>query len=118
MGLHAKKQMAEIKIQAEIFQWHWNNHPLERGLLCYNLNNSANKIQGNQNKALGLIAGRSDLVFYYMGIAYMIEIKTETGTQQPAQKKWEETIKAQGFKYYIVRSLEEFKILRDKIIKL
>ena len=58
-------KLSEVKIQARIFQWHWNNYPQERGLLCYNLNNSANKVQGSQNKAIGLIKGRSDMVYYF-----------------------------------------------------
>ena len=76
---------SEVKIQSQIFQWHWNNYPEERGLLCYNLNNSANKIQGNQNKALGLIKGRSDMVYYYNGTAVMIELKNATGKQSKEQ---------------------------------
>jgi hypothetical protein len=102
---------SEIKIQSEAFLWHWNNYPNERGLLCYNLNNSANKIQGNQNKALGLIKGRSDMVYYKNGKAIMIEFKNEIGKQMPEQKKWEELISKEGFQYHIIRSLEQFKEL-------
>ena len=102
---------SEIKLQAEIFKYFHNNFPNERGLLCYNLNNSANKIQGNQNKALGLIAGRSDMVYYRNGVATMIELKTIDGTQSKAQKEWEILIKKQGFEYFIVRNLEDFKNL-------
>jgi glutathionylspermidine synthase len=100
---------SEIKLQSMCFLWHWNNYPDERGLLCYNLNNSANKIQGNQNKALGLIKGRSDMVYYKNGKAVMLEFKTETGTQSIEQKKWQEKIENQGFEYYLVRSLKQFQ---------
>jgi hypothetical protein len=102
---------SEIKIQASCFLWHWNNYPNERGLLCYNLNNSANKIQGNQNKSLGLIKGRSDMVYYKSGKAIMIEFKNDNGKQLPEQKKWEELIINEGFQYHIIRSIEEFKTL-------
>jgi sulfur relay (sulfurtransferase) complex TusBCD TusD component (DsrE family) len=88
-----------------------------RGLLCYNLNNSRNKIDGARNKAKGLIAGRSDLVLYYQGKAYMIEIKTPDGSQQPAQKEWQQLITAQGFQYHICRSLSEFQSLITCILK-
>jgi len=100
--------ISEVKIQSQIFQWHWNNYPEERGLLCYNLNNSANKIQGNQNKALGLIKGRSDMVYYYNGTAVMIELKNATGKQSKEQIQWEATIKKAGFQYIVMRSLEDF----------
>lgn len=109
MGTLPNTTKAEIKIQASIFLYHHNNFPNERGLLCYNLNNSANKIQGNQNKSLGLIKGRSDMVYYKNGKATMIEIKTETGRQSQAQKEWETIIKDAGFDYIILRSLQDFK---------
>ena len=117
MGILPNSIKAEIKIQSEIFLWHWNNLPEERGLLCYNLNNSANKIQGNQNKALGLIKGRSDMVYYKNGNATMIEIKTAKGTQSKAQKEWERIIKEAGFNYVVVRSLDEFKFIFAQEIK-
>ena len=109
MGTLSNKPKAEIKIQSEIFLYHHNNYPNERGLLCYNLNNSANKIQGNQNKSLGLIKGRSDMVYYKNGKATMLEIKTDTGKQSQAQKEWETIIKNAGFDYVILRSLQDFK---------
>ena len=99
---------SEIKLQSTCFLWHWNNYPNERGLLCYNLNNSANKIQGNQNKALGLIKGRSDMVYYKNGKAIMLEFKTETGTQSKEQKEWEKMIKSEGFEYRVIRTFYEF----------
>jgi hypothetical protein len=99
---------SEIKLQSTFFLWHWNNYPDERGLLCYNLNNSSNKIQGNQNKALGLIKGRSDMVYYKKGKAIMLEFKTETGTQSKDQKEWEQRIKSEGFEYRIIRNFEDF----------
>jgi hypothetical protein len=102
---------SEISIQSQSFLWHWNTYPEERGLLCYNLNNSANKIQGNQNKALGLIKGRSDMVYYKNGTAIMIEFKNEIGKQLPEQKKWEELITKSGFQYHIIRSIDEFRNL-------
>jgi hypothetical protein len=106
---HLDMHKSEISIQRDIFLFHWNNYPNERGLLCYNLNNSANKIQGNQNKSLGLIKGRSDMVYYKNGEATMLEIKTDNGKQSKAQKDWETTIKNAGFDYIILRSLQDFK---------
>lgn len=109
---------SEIYIQASSFQWHWNTFPECRGLLCYNLNNSANKIQGNQNKALGLIKGRCDMVYYYNSKAYMLEFKNDCGTQTKEQQEWQNKVEISGFKYYVVRSLEQFKEIINKIHKL
>lgn len=106
----------ESKLQSECFIWAWNTYPELRGLFCYNLSNSKNKIDGNLNKAKGLIAGRSDMVLYYKGIATMIEFKTDIGVQSQAQKDWQSKIESQGFKYYVVRSLEEFQQLFKHIL--
>lgn len=112
------KTKSEIKIQAECYLWFHNNFPELRGLLCYNLNNSANPIQGNQNKQLGLQKGRSDMVFYYKSKAYMIEFKTEDGTQQKEQIEWQRKIEEQGFEYFIIRGIEQFKELIEYLIAL
>ena len=99
---------SESRIQQEIVVSFNNRMPQLRGLLCYNLNNSIGGKRGKDNKYMGLIAGRSDMVFYYKMKAYHIELKTETGIQKPEQKKWEKIIRSQSFSYTIVRSLDEF----------
>ena len=108
---------SEDKIHQDCYVWFHNTYPHLRGLLCYNLNNSKNRVDGARNKAKGLIAGRSDLVLYYSGKAYMIEMKTPDGDQEPAQKIWEQKITAQGFQYHICRSLAEFQTLIFAFLK-
>jgi hypothetical protein len=100
---------SEDFLHSSCYLWFHENYPELRGLLCYNLNNSRNKIQGMMDKGKGLQRGRSDLVFYYNGKATMIELKTENGTQEPDQKKWQSKIESAGFEYFIIRSLNEFK---------
>lgn len=99
----------EGKIQQNIYVWFHNTYPHLRGLLCYNLNNSKNKIDGALNKSKGLQAGRADMVLYYNSKAYMIELKTAKGTQSEDQIKWQKQIESNGFEYHIIRSLDEFK---------
>jgi len=101
----------EDRIQTDCYVWFHNKFPKLRGLLCYNLNNSKNKIAGAKNKAMGLQKGRSDLVLYYKGKAYMIEMKTEDGKQTKDQKIWQATVVRNGFKYYLARNINEFKII-------
>ena len=84
-----EKKLSEDKIQSDCYVWFHNTYPTMRGLLCYNLNNSKNKIDGARNKAKGLVAGRSDMVLYYQSKAYMIEFKTQDGTQSIGQREWE-----------------------------
>lgn len=107
--------LQEHRIQQECFEWHWNNYPHQRGLLCYNNNNSTSSVDGAKNKRLGIIPGRSDMVFYLRREAYMIEIKTPDGSQGKDQKAWQELINANGFTYFIIRSLGEFQNLMETI---
>jgi hypothetical protein len=110
-------EISEDKLQSDCYRWFHATYPDLRGLLCYNLNNSKNKIRGMMDKGMGLQPGRSDLVFYYKGVAYMLEVKTEKGTQQQNQKLWEAKITQAGFSYKIFRSKEEFISIILAIIK-
>lgn len=107
---------SEARIQHDCYLWFHNEFPELRGLLCYNLNNSMDKVEQSRNKALGLQPGRSDMVFYYRGKAWHIELKKPGGRQSKAQKKWQQTIQNQGFQYVLIDGLEDFKIIIQKII--
>lgn len=108
--------MQENRLHQECYIWYHNTFPNLRGLLCYNLNNSKNKIDGARNKSMGLQAGRSDMVFYYNGRAVMLECKVSDGRQSQGQKQWQELIESQGFEYHIFRDLETFKTIINETI--
>lgn len=109
-GMARYRGKSEAAIQAEIFQWHWNNRPGERGLLFMIHNNAVNRVQGAQLKAQGMVPGVSDLAYLAPdGRPVMIEVKKPGGSQSPAQKKWEELVRGVGYRYVVVRSLEEAK---------
>ena len=108
---------SEDKLHQDCYVWFHNTYPQHRGLLCYNLNNSRNRVDGARNKAKGLVAGRSDMVFYYQSKSYMIEFKTQDGTQRFGQREWELLICNQGFEYHIIRSITEFQTLILAILK-
>jgi len=110
-------EATEGRLQQECFMWAHNRYPETRQLLCYNLNNSKNKIDGNLNRAKGLIKGRADFTFYWNRTAYFIELKTATGTQSPDQKEFERIVTSAGFRYYIIRTLKEFQTLIETLIK-
>ena len=115
--MQKEKKQSEDKIQSDCYVWFHNTYPTMRGLLCYNLNNSKNKIDGARNKAKGLIAGRSDMVLYYDAKAFMIEFKTSDGVQSAGQKDWQWLITSNGFQYHIIRSLPEFQSLILMLLK-
>lgn len=108
----------EGRIQAECFAWFWNTYPQYRKLLFHvpNENDRAdsNIIQGAIRKSLGVVSGVADLLFLvarggFHGLC--IEMKDEKGRQKPAQAEWQAIVEAQGYKYVICRSLEQFKII-------
>ena len=108
---------SESRIQQEIVIWFHNEFPSLRGCLCYNNNNSTGGRRAKINKFLGIIKGRSDMVLYYKGSAYMIELKTNRGKKSKAQEEWEVLMKSQGFDYFLIRSLEAFQVLVSEIMK-
>jgi hypothetical protein len=59
-------------------------------------------------KGMGVVAGVADMLYLSPTGMIALEFKTETGRQQPKQKQWQETIEAAGYKYHIVRSLDDF----------
>lgn len=63
-------------------------------------------------KAEGMEAGVADLLLLvpsrgYHGMA--IEMKTKTGRQSDSQKAFQKAVESQGYKYIIVRSVEDFR---------
>jgi hypothetical protein len=51
------------------------------------------------------------LIAIHFGQVIFIEVKNDTGKQSEKQKDFQKLIEAQGFKYFLVRSLDEFKLL-------
>lgn len=106
----------EDRIQSDLFRWHWNTYPSERRRLFHVNNRPLNKIDGARMKAMGMVAGVSDLCFICGdGTTAYIEMKTPTGTQSPAQKLFEAAVRSVGAPYYIVRSVEEGMELIEKL---
>ncbi len=108
--------MKESNLSQDCFVWFHNTYPQFRGCYCLNLNNSRNKIQAAWNKSSGLVAGRSDIALYLNETVYLVEFKTEKGRQSVDQKKWQKIIESHGYNYYIIRHLDEFKEIINKII--
>lgn len=115
----------EGKIQAECFQWFWNTYPQYRGLLYHvpNENDRAdsNIIQGAIRKSLGVVAGVADLILMIQRGghgALCIEMKDDKGVQRPAQKDWQKIVEAQGYRYKICRSLEQFQEIIKEYLSL
>lgn len=109
-------KQSEAAFQQQCVMHFHNSYPELRGLLFSVNNNSANKREGAFNKAIGLVAGVSDLVFVYSGKVYFIELKTPTGYQSKDQIEWQAKIESQGINYYVINSIDKFKSLISMII--
>ena len=55
------------------------------------------------------ISGFPDLIMLKDGVCLFVEFKTIKGIQSELQKYQQKLIESQGFKYYLIRSLKEFK---------
>ena len=105
----------ESKIQQEIFVWFHNTYP---NYICHSVPNGVQFQLPEKDKArvlsqmanIGMINGISDLIIHLPnGKCVMVEVKTETGSQSPAQIKIQAKLEAMGGSYVLVRSLESFK---------
>jgi len=113
--------MPEGRIQAECYQYFWNNYPQYRGLYFAvpneNTRSDSNIITGAQRKAMGVYHGVSDTLMLiprggYHGLC--IEYKDEHGKQSQYQIAWQALVENQGYRYEVCRSLEQFKsIIRE-----
>lgn len=100
--------MKEFKLQAKCFQHHWNNFPDERGLLFTVNNNSNSRYDGAVMKAMGVVAGVSDMIYLSSKGPVCLEFKTEVGKQNDRQKWWENQVRQAGYRYEIIRTFEDF----------
>jgi hypothetical protein len=110
---------SEDVLQAAIYRWYHNTY-------CTKNNNPKHCIFSVPNggfrtsreamklKATGLVAGVSDVIVIQPNRIVFVEVKLEKGKQQQNQIEFENTVKALGFEYYVVRSLEEFKNIITK----
>lgn len=62
-------------------------------------------------KLTGLLPGVSDLIIIHKGKVIFVEVKLPNNKQQPNQIEFQQRVTEQGFKYFVVHSLEDFKHL-------
>lgn len=102
-------QKSESKIQQEIVIWFRNNN-LKTNNIIFSVPNEGKSAKEQMfKKATGLMSGVSDLICINDGEVIFIECKDEKGKQSDKQIQFEEIVKSQGYRYILVRSLEDFK---------
>lgn len=114
--------MSEKKLQAKIVMSFSQERPNEKGLLWSTRNTTFSMKDGQTQKALGMVAGVSDLIYFNNGLLIGIEVK-EPGSIHSSdhiyqQYKWGRNISMNGGKYFIVTSEDEFwYIINHEYIK-
>jgi hypothetical protein len=101
--IKALSNKSEFTIQVEIVTFCRKND-----IICFSVPNEATR---NNSKYIqsGVLAGVSDLIVINNGKILFIECKDYKGRQSDKQKEFENIVSLQGFKYFLVRSLDEFK---------
>ena len=102
----------ESRIQQACIRWFRLQYP-KLALVMFSVPNGGarRRIEGAIMKAEGVTRGVADLLLLYPSKHYhglAIEMKTQKGRQQPSQKIWQRAVEDAGYKYIIVRSIEEF----------
>lgn len=108
----------EHKIQCACVKWFRLKFPKLRNIL-FAIPNGGRRdaVTGAKLKEEGATSGVSDLILlksnrFYGGLC--IEMKKPGGYQSPAQKEWQKDAEANGAKYVVCRSLDEFmKVVTD-----
>ena len=104
---------SESRIQQEIVKWFRNNYCLKHHqprYLIFSVPNEGENIKEQlKKKATGLMAGVSDLIVVLDGELLFVECKDDTGRQSEKQITFEKSVQLLGFKYILVRSLEDFQ---------
>ncbi len=106
-------QDEEHKLQAACVKWFGYAHPELRGLL-FAVPNGGRRDQatGARLKEEGVVAGVADLILLSIRSgcgALLIEMKTDKGRQSEHQKLWQQTVERAGYRYKVVRSVDEFR---------
>lgn len=102
----------EHRLQCGCVRWFRLQHN-DIGHLLFAVPNGGrrDKVSGAKLKAEGVVAGVSDLILLVARHGYhglLIEMKTPKGSQSQAQRQWQKLVEKQGYRYVVIRSIEEF----------
>ena len=111
-----KRGSPEGAIQARCIQLAWNEYPETRGIYYAvpneNSRGDSNAITGAIRKSYGIVAGVADTYLAMARGGYFglyIEFKSEIGKQRKEQVEFQQRVEQQGYKYVVVRSVEEWR---------
>ena len=108
---------SENNLQQQIYIWFNNTYCLKnhnpRALIFSIPNGGTRNVREAMTfKATGLLPGASDLIIILPnGKLLFVELKMLKGIQSNEQKDFECRVSSLGYEYYLIRSLEQFKLL-------
>ena len=110
--IRRKPKNEEHKLQVAAFKWFRLQFP-KMGHNLFAIPNAAKRTSriGAYMKAEGLLPGVADVVLMKSNRFYgacFFEFKTPKGRQSDLQKEWQQKITNDGYKYVVVRSLDDF----------
>lgn len=100
--------MKEAELQATIVNYVRTNYPQ---VLLFSVSNESTYRRRGYFKKLGMLSGVSDLILVFLNGILFIECKTKKGRQSVEQINFQKRIEALGFRYIVVRELDEIKEL-------
>ena len=101
--------MTHEQLIAQCFQWHWNTFKEERQMLYAVNNNSSNWLEGNKNKAKGVVAGVLDFCYILPNAVVWLDAKVGNDRPSNEQLSFAEKCAERGHMTYFFKSLDEFK---------
>lgn len=111
-----KRGSPEGRVQAECVKIAWNEYPETRGIYYAvpneNSRGDSNSATGAIRRSMGVCAGVADTYLAMARGGYFglyIEFKSEIGRQRKEQVEFQQRVEAQGYKYVVVRSVEEWR---------
>lgn len=69
----------------------------------------AGSFDGGKRKASGVLPGFPDVLIFWQGRGYCIEVKAEGGYLSPVQKTVRDLLAAQGIPYAVCRSIDDVR---------
>jgi hypothetical protein len=112
-NVRRKPKNEEHKIQSAAFRWFHLQHPsMKHNLFAVPNASKRTARMGAYMKEEGLLPGVADVILLKSNRFYgacLFEFKTPKGRQSASQVEWQQKITNDGYKYVIVRSIDDFK---------
>lgn len=111
----------EHRLQKSMVEWFRLKYPsMRHNLFAVPNGGRRDATSGRRMKEEGVLPGVADLILLIGNRFYgalLVEVKTAKGRQSDFQIEWESKITADGYKYVVVRSLDEFISVVENYLK-